>query len=188
MPLEVTYLDDTVLEINTTGGHSIQVLTPDNRVEGAFALNDVKSVALVSDTPPPVVAAPVVEEAPEPTPEVEIPAEPEATPEPVEETPVVEEPAPAEPETVPVDPETTDEISTDDPHTTAVFSAITSLDGAIAVAGDVSNDETTVAAHVAQAQTDIAELLTQYPDSLPLQDAKSQIDALAENFAPPAAA
>lgn len=209
--LKVTYADQTELDITVTTAHTVQVLTPDNRVESAFSFAGVTAVGFDQNDPAPVVeAAPVldvVEDAPTPAPDPEPTPAVEPEPQPVDDagaaipTPeptVVEQPAPAPapaPKTdpteaavpAPVDPETVTADDTD-PHTTAVLSAIGTLDNAIAVAGDVSNDETTVSAHVAQAQADIAELLTQYPDSAPLQDAKSQIDALAENFTLPPAA
>lgn len=188
--LEVTFTDPAAasLQIEVTSNSTVQVIS-DNKVEAAFSLDGVAGVSLQSgDIPTP--AAPVVAAPVEPDPVAAVEPEPQPVDdagEPIPTPPVTENDPTVTDTSAPVDPET---VATDtaDPHTTAVLSAIDTLDSAIATAGDVSNDETTVSAHVAQAQADIAELLTQYPDSPPLLDAKNQIDALAKNFTVPPAA
>lgn len=213
MYVEVTFADGSApLQVTVTTNTEIRIIDG-NAVTAGFALAGVSDVALVagdipapapvvapdpapapaepvaadpststSTTGDPVVVTPVTEQDLAPV-EIAQP-EPEPVQPPVEETDPVaaDEPVPAD--TPVVDPETIAGIPTDDPHTQAVFQAITTLDTALAVAGDPSNDPGGVNAHIAAAQADIDGLLTLYPESAQLLDAKSQIDGLAATLAP----
>lgn len=207
MYLDVKFKDGSVTHIPVSNSHTVRVISPTNGdVQDAFSFDGVESVTIdfegapAATDPTPAVNAgaaegPTVDTSAtvaDPVPVVADPAPVEpapADPAPVADAPVADAPPV---EAVPVEPAadavvpvaasgqpTTDgappvsDGSNDPGHDPAV-----ALVQAAVVTADATPPDDRPA-HVAKAQTDLAQALALWPDSLPLQDLKTELDALA---------
>lgn len=202
MYLDVEWKDGTVTHVELSNSHTVQVISPDSKVQDAFSLDGVGGLKLNLDGAPAATdpVPPANEGAAEgPTLKVEealadegvssegIPGQPIPAADPVPaEVPAADPTPPAEPvsdtpstsETTPTPPGDTPAPPVDD-HAAAVDAAATTVAAAQVI---VAAPEIAPADKQVQIQTalgDIETALAQYPESAELLDAKAQLEALA---------
>ena len=209
MFLKVTFDDDSTLDIGLSNSHTVQVISPTNTVEGAFAVGGVKDITFEEGDPvvaPAQVTSTVPGDVTVNTPEgavVPAPGDPNPLSAPSEtllqppadattsnaETTVTDVTVPDGASVTPApDPLVADGSTTSsDPPSTSSTATSDAVDPHTLAVTDAASAVATIPAAVPddkpglilKAQQDLEDALGLFPDSQPLLDLKAQLDQLA---------
>lgn len=186
MFLQVTFNDGSTLDVGLSNSHTVQVLSPQNTIDNAFAVSGVKTIELVDGEPPaPEPEAQPVDEAAPAVTDAAAAEDAAAT----TDTAAVEETAPVDPP--PAAPSSTESNTTSsEPQTTSTDTPADdpAHDQAVAQVADAIQTVTDAKPKeqgelVALVQADIDSALAQWPDSPQLLDARQQLGLLATRAA-----
>lgn len=192
MFLQVTFTDGTTLDIGLSNSHTVQVVSPQNAIENAFAVSGVVSVELVEGEPPvpePSASQPVetaAADAAVAAPDAgavtaDTAADETATTDTVVEDTAVDPPVAAPSSDASSEPQTTSSTTTTDPADSEHDEAVQQAQEAVQIVADAPKAEKGELLAVVSA--DIESALATWPDSPALLDAKEKLTELAAEAA-----